>query len=65
MHIRKKLERVLLKLSGEIFAGDKRFGIDPKTLSSIASQIGEINSMCQIAIVVGGGNFFRGSDAKL
>lgn len=65
MHIRKKLQRVLLKLSGEIFVGDKRFGIDPKALSSIASQIGEISSITQIAIVVGGGNFFRGSqDAK-
>ena len=58
-------KRVLLKLSGEIFAGDKRFGIDPAMLSSVASQIAEISSMSQVAIVLGGGNFFRGSkDAK-
>jgi uridylate kinase len=58
-------KRVLLKLSGEIFAGEKRFGIDPDMLSSTASQIAEIASMCQVAIVIGGGNFFRGvQDAK-
>lgn len=56
-----KYKRVLLKLSGEALAGNKGFGIDPKIVDEIADQIAEIaRDDIQIAIVVGGGNFFRG-----
>ena len=53
--------RVLLKLSGEALAGDLGYGIDPKVVDDLAEQIGEIvRDGVQIAIVVGGGNIFRG-----
>lgn len=53
--------RVVLKLSGEALAGDRGYGIDPKTISSIANQIKEVVEMgVQIAVVVGGGNIWRG-----
>ena len=55
-------KRVLLKLSGESFAdSDTNFGISPNILSDIANQISKANEEgIQIAVVVGGGNFFRG-----
>ncbi len=54
-------DRVLLKLSGEALAGDLGYGIDPKVVSSLVSEISEIvRDGVQIAIVVGGGNIFRG-----
>ena len=53
--------RVVLKLSGEALAGDRGYGIDPKTISSIANQIKEVVEMgVQMAVVVGGGNIWRG-----
>ncbi len=53
--------RVLLKLSGEALLGNEPFGIDSKTLSHINQNIHEIVKMgAEIAIVIGGGNFFRG-----
>ncbi len=53
--------RVLLKLSGEAFAGGEPLGIDPTTVAAIARQIGEVVSTgVQVAVVVGGGNMFRG-----
>lgn len=56
-----KYKRVLLKLSGEALAGDLGYGIDPKVVDDLAEQIGEVvNDGVQIAIVVGGGNIFRG-----
>lgn len=56
--------RVLLKLSGEAFAGGKGFGIDVATVERYALEIKEINQMgVQLAIVVGGGNFWRGRSA--
>jgi uridylate kinase len=55
---------VLLKLSGEILAGEQGFGLDSATLHSIAHQVQEVRGMgCEVAIVVGGGNFFRGQSA--
>jgi uridylate kinase len=53
-------KRVLLKLSGESFADtDSNFGISPKILTDIANQISKANEEgIQIAVVVGGGNFF-------
>lgn len=54
-------ERVLLKLSGEALAGDQGYGIDPKVVDDLAEQIAEIvKDGVQLAIVVGGGNIFRG-----
>jgi len=56
-----KYKRILLKLSGEALVGAKSFGIDPETLFRYATQIKEIWEMgAEVAIVVGGGNIFRG-----
>lgn len=54
-------KRILLKLSGEMLAGDKGFGISTETLENIADEIIEIQQKgIEVAIVVGGGNIFRG-----
>src|SRR2546423_13971528 len=54
-------KRVLLKLSGEALAANQGFGVDPFRIHEIAAELGEVHSLgVQIAIVVGGGNFFRG-----
>lgn len=56
-----KYKRVVLKLSGEALAGDKGFGIDPMVIQSIARQIKEVVELgVELAIVVGGGNIWRG-----
>ncbi len=56
-----KYKRVLLKLSGEALQGEQGYGIDPKVISEIASQIREIvDGGIELAITVGGGNIFRG-----
>jgi uridylate kinase len=56
-----KYKRVLLKLSGEALAGDKDFGVSIETLERIAEEICSVrNKAIEIAIVVGGGNIFRG-----
>lgn len=58
-------ERVILKLSGEALAGEKRTGIDTETVSNIAEQIKRLNNLgIQVAVVVGGGNFWRGRSTK-
>ena len=60
-----KYKRILLKLSGESLMGDKAFGIDNNRLNSYASQIKEIHQLgVEIAIVIGGGNIFRGVQAE-
>ncbi|KWX04582.1 uridylate kinase [Carbonactinospora thermoautotrophica] len=57
-----KYERVLLKLSGEAFSGGQGLGVDPDTVSAIARQIAEVaRAGVQVAVVVGGGNYFRGA----
>jgi uridylate kinase len=57
-----ELKRVLLKLSGEVFGGGK-IGIDPDVVNGIAKQIAAaVNEGVEVAIVVGGGNFFRGAE---
>ncbi|MCX7943903.1 MAG: UMP kinase [Deltaproteobacteria bacterium] len=57
-------KRVLIKLSGEALAGSLKFGIDEKILESVVSELREVYSMgVQLALVVGGGNFFRGVKA--
>ena len=56
-----KYKRVLLKLSGEALIGDKNYGIDPTILNDYAKEIKEIYDInTEIAIVIGGGNIFRG-----
>lgn len=60
-----KYKRILLKLSGEALAGDKGTGFDFDTLAEIANVIKEcVNLGVQVAIVVGGGNFWRGRSGK-
>jgi uridylate kinase len=57
--------RVLLKLSGEALMGEQQFGIDPAVTSRIAQDIGEIQQLgVQTAVVIGGGNLFRGLAAS-
>jgi len=56
-----KYNRILLKLSGEALMGERQYGIDPKRLAEYADEIKEIVEMgIEIAIVIGGGNIFRG-----
>jgi uridylate kinase len=61
-----KYQRVLLKLSGEAFAdSDHGFGIDPRTVASIARQVADAKNMgSQLAVVIGGGNIIRGLSAS-
>lgn len=59
-----KYKRVLLKLSGEILAGEAGFGLDPVVVGSLADQIAAVHSSgAEIGIVIGGGNIFRGLQA--
>lgn len=54
-------KRILLKVSGEVLAGDQSFGIEPKFLHQVADQIAEVaRSGVEVAIVIGAGNIFRG-----
>ena len=56
--------RVLLKLSGESLMGDRDYGVDPRTVSAIAGEVAEVRAGgIELAIVVGGGNFYRGMAA--
>lgn len=56
-----KYRRIVLKLSGEALAGKFGYGIDPDIINSIAEEIKEVrNKEVEVAIVVGGGNFWRG-----
>ncbi|MEM6965675.1 MAG: UMP kinase [Bacteroidota bacterium] len=60
-----KYKRVLLKLSGESLMGNQKFGIEPLMLQHYAEQIKQLHEAgVQIAIVIGGGNIFRGLQAK-
>ncbi len=62
---RKGYKRVLLKLSGEVFGGEKGIGVDPDVVHDIAGQIADVvRSGVQVAIVVGGGNYFRGAELQ-
>ena len=56
-------KRVLLKLSGEALLGGKEFGIDPTVLSTYAAEISSVvDEGVELAVVIGGGNIFRGVD---
>ena len=58
-------KRIVLKLSGEALEGDRGFGIDPKTIASIAQQIKGIRDLgVDIVCIIGGGNFFRGVEGE-
>ncbi|SKA69171.1 UMP kinase [Desulfobaculum bizertense] len=60
-----RYKRVLLKLSGEALAGKKNFGIDPETVSAFCREIAEVAQLgVQVALVIGGGNIFRGMAAS-
>jgi len=56
-----RYRRVLLKLSGEALAKENGYGIDPEVLQGIAAEIKEVHALgCELALVIGGGNIFRG-----
>ncbi len=60
-----KYNRILLKLSGEVLAGDMKTGIDAETVRSICASVKEVADMgTEIGIVVGGGNFWRGRSSE-
>lgn len=57
--------RIVLKISGEALAGERGFGINQETINSIADQIKEVHSLgIQVAVVVGGGNIWRGRNSE-
>lgn len=58
-------KRILLKLSGEALQGSQKYGIDPKVAESIALQLKEVKALgVEVAVVIGGGNIFRGLEAS-
>ncbi|HXC93107.1 MAG TPA: UMP kinase, partial [Geobacteraceae bacterium] len=60
-----RYKRVLLKLSGEVLGGAQGYGIDPVTISAIALEIKDVvASGVELALVIGGGNIFRGLAAS-
>jgi len=62
---RKGYKRVLLKLSGEVFGGEKGIGVDPDVVHDVAVQIADVvRGGTELAIVVGGGNYFRGAELQ-
>jgi uridylate kinase len=57
-----KYKRVILKVTGEIFGGEEKYGIDSNTVRSFAEEIKEVKALgCEMALVIGGGNIFRGA----
>ncbi len=57
-----KYQRVLLKLSGEALMGNEAYGIDPEVIDRLAAEISELNKRgAEVAVVIGGGNIFRGT----
>ncbi|WAM34586.1 UMP kinase [Caldicellulosiruptor morganii] len=63
--VKPKYKRVILKLSGEALGGEKGFGIDWEVVESIADEIAKVRELgVEVAVVVGGGNFFRGRSAE-
>ncbi|MEO5833442.1 MAG: UMP kinase [Nakamurella sp.] len=62
--VRRPFQRVLLKLGGEMFGGGE-VGVDPKVVSNVARQIAEVVANgTEVAVVIGGGNFFRGAELQ-
>ena len=63
---RRQYKRILLKLSGEVLTGEGGYGIDPVVMRQIAQEIKEVKNLgLEVAIVIGGGNIFRGMAASL
>ena len=61
-----KMQRIVLKLSGEALAGEKKTGFDEATVTAVAKQVKEIvDSGIQVSIVIGGGNFWRAEQVRL
>ena len=59
------MQRILLKLSGEALAGDKKMGFDEDTVRGVALQVKQlVDAGIQVGIVTGGGNFWRGRQAR-
>ena len=59
------MKRVLLKLSGEALAGDKKFGFDEATVTVVANQVKQlVDQVIEVVIVIGGGNFWRGRTSE-
>jgi uridylate kinase len=59
-------KRILLKLSGEALMGDKSYGLDPATVQFVAAEIRKVLRMgVEVAVVIGGGNIFRGVEASV
>ena len=60
-----KYKRLILKVTGEVFAGPLNFGIDGDTVKAFAQEIKEVKELgCELALVIGGGNIFRGAIAS-
>ena len=60
-----KLDRIMLKLSGEALAGEKKTGFDESTVLAIAEQVKKVSALGkEIGIVIGGGNFWRGRSSE-
>ncbi len=60
-----RYRRVLVKIGGELLAGDQGFGIDEDVLARVASEVKEVHGLgCEMALVLGGGNFIRGLTAS-
>jgi uridylate kinase len=60
-----RYKRVILKVTGEVLAGERRYGIDREMVQAFADEIREVHLMgCQMALVIGGGNIFRGLEAS-
>jgi uridylate kinase len=62
---RPKFKRIILKISGEVLVGEEGYGVSSEVISAISREIKEVMELgVQVAVVVGGGNFFRGIDAS-
>jgi uridylate kinase len=60
-----KYRRALIKISGEVLAGDQGYGVDPKVVDALASEIKDAHDLgVEVAVVIGGGNIFRGLAAS-
>jgi uridylate kinase len=59
----RRYKRILLKLSGEALQGKQGYGVDAEVLRTIAEEIGTCRARVEVAVVIGGGNIFRGLSA--
>ncbi len=60
-----RYKRVILKITGEVLAGKRQYGIDPATVARFVEEIREVHELgCEIALVIGGGNILRGAEAS-